>query len=96
MRHLIYFTASEHAVYGWKAGRLELLAHFGSDDTGLAGFREFLANRGGALFYAVAESVEEAVLNSLCAAETVIGRDGHTAHALPLDEVAALVRRSTP
>jgi D-aminopeptidase len=45
------------------------------------------------LFRAVAESVEEAVLNSLCAAETVVGRDGHTAHALPLDEVAMLVRR---
>jgi D-aminopeptidase len=58
-----------------------------------------LADEAGAidwLFYAVAESVEEAVLNSLCAAETVVGRDGHTAHALPLDEVAALVRRSTP
>jgi D-aminopeptidase len=45
------------------------------------------------LFHAVVESVEEAVLNSLCAAETVVGRDGHTAHALPLDDVVALVRR---
>jgi L-aminopeptidase/D-esterase-like protein len=56
-----------------------------------------LADEAGAidrLFQAIAESVEEAVLNSLCAAETVAGRDGHTAHALPLDEVAALVRRS--
>jgi D-aminopeptidase len=58
-----------------------------------------LADEAGAidwLFYAVAESVEEAVLNSLCMAETVVGRDGHTAHALPLDAVTALVRRSTP
>jgi D-aminopeptidase len=45
------------------------------------------------LFRAVAESVEEAVLNSLCAATTIVGRDGHTAHALPLGEVAALVGR---
>jgi D-aminopeptidase len=55
-----------------------------------------LADEAGAidwLFHAVAESVEEAVLNSLCAAETVVGRDEHTAYALPLDEVAALVRR---
>jgi D-aminopeptidase len=55
-----------------------------------------LADAAGAidwLFHAVAESVEEAVLNSLCAAETVVGRDEHTAYALPLDEVAALVRR---
>jgi hypothetical protein len=59
MKHLIYFTASDHAVYGWKAGRLELLAHFSGDDTGLAGFREFLASRGGALFYAVADLAGE-------------------------------------
>ena len=46
------------------------------------------------LFPAVAESVEEAVLNSLFRAETIVGRDGHMRHALPVDEVAALVRRS--
>ena len=45
------------------------------------------------LFYAVVESVEEAILNSLCRADTVAGRDGHIAHALPVDEVVALVRR---
>ena len=43
------------------------------------------------LFRAVAESVEEAVLNSLCRAETVVGRDGNTRHALPLDKVTALI-----
>ena len=45
------------------------------------------------LFPAVAESVEEAVLNSLFTAETVVGRDGHTRHALPVEEVLTLVRR---
>lgn len=45
----------------------------------------------GALFPAVVESVEEAVLNSLWRAETVVGRDGHTRYALPLDEVAGLI-----
>jgi D-aminopeptidase len=44
-----------------------------------------------ALFRAAIESVEEAVLNSLCAAETMVGRDGHTAHALPLDQVQELM-----
>jgi D-aminopeptidase len=44
-----------------------------------------------ALFRAVAEGVEEAVLNSLCKAETVVGRDGHTRHALPVAEVASLL-----
>lgn len=46
------------------------------------------------LFPAVAESVEEAVLNSLFAAETVVGRDGHTRHALPVDQVVELVKQS--
>lgn len=40
------------------------------------------------LFLAVVESVEEAVLNSLCAAETVVGRDGHIRHALPVSLIA--------
>ncbi len=43
------------------------------------------------LFRAVIESVEEAVLNSLTCAETVIGRDGHTAYALPLDALLELL-----
>ncbi len=43
------------------------------------------------LFPAVVESVEEAVLNSLCRAVTVTGRDGHVRHALPLEEVSRLV-----
>ncbi len=45
------------------------------------------------LFPAVVESVEEAVLNSLCRAETTTGRDGHVRVALPLDEVVGLLRR---
>jgi len=45
------------------------------------------------LFPAVVESVEEAVLNSLCRAETVRGRDDHIRHALPVEEVAILVAR---
>ena len=40
------------------------------------------------LFPAVVEAVEEAVLNSLCAAETVVGRDGHIRHALPVALIA--------
>ncbi|MCC7361872.1 MAG: P1 family peptidase [Anaerolineales bacterium] len=43
------------------------------------------------LFPAVAEAVEEAVLNALCAAENMVGRDGHVRHALPVGEVARLV-----
>ncbi|HLJ81057.1 MAG TPA: P1 family peptidase [Ktedonobacterales bacterium] len=45
----------------------------------------------GALFAAVVESVEEAILNSLVAAETMVGRDNHIAYALPRDELADLL-----
>jgi D-aminopeptidase len=48
------------------------------------------------LFLAVVESVEEAVLNSLWRAETVVGRDGHVRHALPLEDVATLVGARGP
>lgn len=40
------------------------------------------------LFPAVVEAVEESVLNALCAAETMTGRDDHTCYALPLDSIA--------
>jgi D-aminopeptidase len=43
------------------------------------------------LFRAVVESVEEAVLDSLFCAETMVGRDGHTAYGLPVEKVVALV-----
>ena len=38
-----------------------------------------------AFFEAVAEAVEESILNALCAAETMTGYKGHTAYALPLE-----------
>ncbi|HSK26235.1 MAG TPA: P1 family peptidase [Jiangellales bacterium] len=43
-------------------------------------------------FEAVVEATEEAVLTSLLAATTVTGRAGRTAHALPHEEVARLLR----
>jgi D-aminopeptidase len=39
------------------------------------------------LFDAVIESTEEAIVNALVAATTVVGRDGITAHALPHDRL---------
>ena len=44
------------------------------------------------LLPAVVECVEEAVLNSLCAAHAMRGRDDHVRHALPLDQVAQLLQ----
>ncbi len=49
---------------------------------------EFLANDDmTALFLAVIEATEEAIVNSLFAAETMTGKDGHQVEALPKQEV---------
>ncbi len=39
------------------------------------------------LFPGVVEAVEEAVLNSLCAATTTVGRDGHIRYGLPVTDI---------
>ena len=44
------------------------------------------------LFQAVVEATEEAILNSLTAAETMVGRDRNTIHALPLDRLVEVMR----
>lgn len=44
-------------------------------------------------FDAVADATEEAILNALCAAETMTGFRGRTVYALPLEAVADLVSR---
>ncbi|MBX3011688.1 MAG: P1 family peptidase [Caldilineaceae bacterium] len=45
------------------------------------------------LFDATAEAVEEAILNALCMAETMVGQQGRTAHALPLDLLQSIMAR---
>src|SRR6056297_1124773 len=44
------------------------------------------------LFLATIEATEEAILNSLFAAETMVGRDGHTIEALPKAQVVQLLK----
>jgi D-aminopeptidase len=46
-----------------------------------------------ALFDAVIEATEEAIVNALIAAETMVGRDGVTAHALPHDRLLEIMAR---
>jgi D-aminopeptidase len=48
------------------------------------------------LFLAAAEATEEAILNALCAAETMTGYEGHTAHALPHDLLLQVMARYRP
>ena len=45
------------------------------------------------LFAATVEATEEAVINALCAARPVEGRDGHRREALPLEAALAILRR---
>ena len=45
------------------------------------------------LFWAAIEATEEAILNTLVAAETLTGRDGITAHALPHDRLIEIMTR---
>jgi D-aminopeptidase len=45
------------------------------------------------LFLATVEAVEEAIVNCLVAAETMVGRDGSTAHGLPHDRLVEVMDR---
>jgi D-aminopeptidase len=45
----------------------------------------------GGLFDGVIEATEEAIVNALVAAETMTGRDGITAHAIPHDRLVAIM-----
>lgn len=45
------------------------------------------------LFEATADAGEEAVINALLAAETMVGRDGNTAHGLPHDRLKSILNR---
>jgi D-aminopeptidase len=45
------------------------------------------------LFLAVIEATEEAIINSLLAAQTTTGRDGHKVEALPVDQLLAILKK---
>lgn len=46
-----------------------------------------------ALFMATIEATEEAIINSLFAAKTMTGTDGHSIEALPIDEVLPILKK---
>ena len=43
------------------------------------------------LYYATVEATEQAIVNALVAARTMVGVDGHTAHGLPLELVQSIL-----
>ena len=45
------------------------------------------------IFNAVVEATEEAVIDSMVCNQTMVGRDGRTSHALPLDQLMALMKK---
>lgn len=45
------------------------------------------------LFQAVVEATQEAVYNSLLRATTIVGRDGHTAEAIPIDKIVEICKK---
>ena len=47
-------------------------------------------------FAAAVEATEEAVINCLVAADTVIGHDGHAATGIPLDRLTEIMRAPRP
>ena len=66
------------------------------DSSGRTPVREgrFLGNDSvSPLFLATIEATEEAILNSLFAAQSMTGRDGHTVEKLPIDEVLKIIKK---
>ena len=45
------------------------------------------------VFRAAADATEEAIINALFKAETMVGRDGNTRHEIPLDQVEDIFRK---
>ena len=78
--------ADRRDFHPWKRGPHFLLLDRGGERPGTA----FLSPVGA--LPGVVESTEEAILNSLTAATTTVGRDGNTIHALPLDRLAEVLR----
>jgi D-aminopeptidase len=69
--------------------------HIGEHDK-ICHVRMLAADAMTSLFRAAAEATEEAILNALCMAETMTGREGRTVHALPLDRLQEVMRRYRP
>ena len=60
---------------------------------GSIGLRGMLDRGLDPLFEATVQATEEAIVNALIAAETMVGRDGITAHRLPHDRLVEVMRR---
>jgi D-aminopeptidase len=76
------------------SGDLVLAFAVGNRDPESAGAATVIANdRLDPLFYAAIEATEQAIVHALLAAETMTGRSGTTAHALPHDALLETMQR---
>ncbi len=64
------------------------------DAEGILSLQSLVSQDMNPLFETAIEATEEAILNALCAAETLTGFEGHTAHALPLDRLQEIMSRA--
>src|SRR5205085_8928706 len=62
-------------------------------DTGLHQLNMLPNERMNPLFGAVVESTEEAILNAMFAAETMVGVDNHKVDALPIEPVREILKK---
>jgi D-aminopeptidase len=67
--------------------------HLPSDVTGIRDLRMLDHDALDPLFRAVADSVEESILNALCAAEDLTGFEGHTAYALSIEALREVLEK---
>ncbi|MBL8045909.1 MAG: P1 family peptidase [Anaerolineales bacterium] len=96
----LYSTTSGDFVIAFSNGnrvphapRTPVLEHRAMAESLLAG-EEWPATAAiNTLFQAALEATEEAILNSVFVAETMVGRDGNTLPALPLEEVMQIMKR---
>lgn len=81
--YVVAFSTAEglRSPYSAKSGTLENAEFIRNDDMS-------------SLFMAVIEATEEAIINSLFAAETLEGKDGHRVEQLPIDQVMKLMKEN--
>ena len=70
---------------------IDLRSSYERDDTFFESGNELRNDRMTPLFEAVIEATEEAVINSLFAAETITGKDNQTIQSLPVEQVIKLL-----
>jgi len=87
------------SIHGHSSGDFVLAfstaRRFSHDDVGPTFAGEWLVEREclmNQLFEAAAEATEEAVVNSLLRAETMVGRDGHIREAIPISRLVEIMR----